>query len=295
MWNYDFQRYLTAKKTVDDRALNRSVSECMVRTLRTEFSFKPLRVLEVGCGTGTMLDRLGEWGVFRQASYLGIDSDPANIAYARGRFLGEKNQPSFENQPGLESAFQVADVVQFWQEPVHAGRYDLLVAHAFLDLLDIPAALPELLKLLAPGGYYYFTINFDGDTIFQPELDLKFEAQLVDLYHRSMDERQVNGAPSGDSRAGRHLFAHLEAAGAQILEAGPSDWVVFPRDGVYPGDEAYFLAHILHFFETTLAGTPGLDEQRFHKWLKARRLQIEQGQLVYIAHQLDFFGKIPAI
>ena len=57
---------------------------------------------------------------------------------------------------------------------VHAelGRYletapgelaDVLIANAVLDLVDVPAVLPGLLQLLAPGGVYWFTINYDGD------------------------------------------------------------------------------------------------------------------------------------
>jgi hypothetical protein len=103
----------------------------------------------------------------------------------------------------------------------------------------------------------------------------------------------TNNSPSGDCRAGRHLFNHLPAAGAEILAAGSSDWVVFPVENGYESDEAYFLQHILHFFESTLTDHADLDQEEFEKWLSVRRKQIERGQLTYIAHQIDFLGKAP--
>jgi hypothetical protein len=103
-----------------------------------------------------------------------------------------------------------------------------------------------------------------------------------------MDERVTSGRPSGDSRTGRRMFTWLRQAGLRILEAGSSDWTVFPRDGVYPADEAYFLRHILSFFSQSLKGRPELDEQVLAAWLAVREEQIERGELVFIAHQFDF-------
>jgi hypothetical protein len=88
------------------------------------------------------------------------------------------------------------------------------------------------------------------------------------------------------------LFGHLRRAGAQVLAAGSSDWVVHAVNGKYPADEAYFLHFILHFFGESLKGHAGLDAIAFANWLKERRAQIERGELVYIAHQMDFLAKV---
>jgi hypothetical protein len=100
-----------------------------------------------------------------------------------------------------------------------------------------------------------------------------------------------NCPTGGDSQAGRHLFGHLRAVGAEILAAGASDWVVHAQSGKYPADEAYFLNFILHFFESSLSGHPELDEKVLQDWLVERRKQIERGELVYIAHQMDFLAR----
>ena len=78
--SYSFLRYLKSKKSVDDRALNRNVWDCMAR----EIAYLPpgdrLKVFEVGAGIGTMLTRMIEWELFQSAEYTGIDYQQENIA-----------------------------------------------------------------------------------------------------------------------------------------------------------------------------------------------------------------------
>jgi hypothetical protein len=108
-----------------------------------------------------------------------------------------------------------------------------------------------------------------------------------------MDDRVRYGRPAGESRTGRRLFAHLRAAGAPPLAAGASDWVVHAGpDGAYPGDEAAFLADILQTIEHAWDGR--VAPAGLAGWLAARRRQLITGELVYIAHQLDFTGRSPA-
>lgn len=278
---YSFARYLAAKQTVDDRALNGRVWE----QLREALPPGPLDVLEIGAGTGTMIDRLARRGLLAAGGrYTAIDADASNIAEAERRLAGLSLPVALE--------LEAADVYDFARHERGRRAWDLLVAHAFLDLVDAPRLLPDLFALLRPGGLFYFTINFDGLTALEPPVDPEFDEQVIALYHRTMDERAFGGQPAGDSRSGRHLLWQLPAAGAVILAAGASDWVVFGNGGHYPADEAYFLRHILHFFESSLSGHPELDPGRFDRWLAARRAQIDAGELIYVAHQLDVCGTI---
>jgi hypothetical protein len=115
----------------------------------------------------------------------------------------------------------------------------------------------------------------------------------MELYHRSMDERVRDGMPAGDSKTGRRLLTRIGATGAELLAAGSSDWVVFPRAGAYPDDEEYFLQHIVHTIDVALSGHAELDPARFRAWVSERQAQIERGELCYIAHQLDVLGRVP--
>src|SRR5579859_931078 len=67
----DFARYLAAKTTVDDRALNQHV----LAELRRLMPAGPPQVLEVGAGMGTMVARLMDWGAVRAGEYILLDAD----------------------------------------------------------------------------------------------------------------------------------------------------------------------------------------------------------------------------
>jgi hypothetical protein len=108
-----------------------------------------------------------------------------------------------------------------------------------------------------------------------------------------MDERVRFGRPAGESRAGRHLFGHLRAAGASILSAGASDWVVHPVETGYAADEAFFLHSILDTIAGALAERPEIPPDTLADWIALRRQQIDRAELVFLAHQLDFCGRRP--
>jgi SAM-dependent methyltransferase len=302
--DYSSSRYLAAKKGLDDRSLNRHVWEKLVRAVLELKGPGPLKVLEVGCGIGTMLERLLDWGLLLHAAYTGIDVIPEYLEEARTRLrsyaakkgaglIEDETRPIFQSQSHrILLDLEAIDLFQFLGREAGKSTWDLLIAHAFLDLVDLSTTLPPLLSLLREGGLFYFTLNFDGVTILKPEIHPDLDRQIVSLYHRTMDERRVQGRPSGDSLTGRHLFGALKAAGAQVLAAGSSDWVVFPHRGGYPDDDAYFLHFLMDTIRRALEGHPELDPGRFQEWVAARHAQIEAGQLVFIAHQLDFLGTV---
>ncbi len=286
---FDFSRYLASKRTVDDRALNRQVWQTLADAVAGELTpDRPLRVLEVGAGIGTMVERCVEWGLFTSADYTAIDSEESNIEVARRRLA----HLTSGGESGLRVRLQTADLYEFAARRENRHGFDLIIAHALLDLLHLPTALPGLLGMVRPAGLFYFSINFDGATLFLPEIDAGLDGRIEALYHRSMDTRMTDGQPSGDSRTGRRLFHALRACGAEVLAAGSSDWVVHAVGGGYRADEAYFLGCILHFVESTLRGHSELDDGEFEDWLSIRRRQVGGGELVYVAHQLDYCGRV---
>ena len=267
-----FIRYLLAKATVDDRALNRRVWDAMVARGGTSSP----RVLELGGGIGTMAARAAAAAGLEPRSWRLIDEQEACVEEARRRLAG---------RVPFAVDFQAVDVRAFIE--TNADQFDLVIASAFLDLFDPPRLLPGILTLARPGGSFLFSITFDGLTAWEPEIDPPLDREIIDLYHRTMDERLVAGEHSGDSRCGRHLLTLLPRCGYRILEAGSSDWLVLPCDGVYPADERFFLECILRFFEESLTGRPELDGRELATWLQRRRAQLAAGELVFMAHQLD--------
>jgi hypothetical protein len=292
---YSFPHYLLSKQSVDDRALNRHVLD----VLKANLSDQPIRIIEVGAGIGTMLARLVRWGVVTKAEYVLVDEMAENIQTAWDWIplwvgesglgverSGENQLRVFDQTREVRIRLERADVLDFIQKNKEPA--DLLIAHAFLDLLPMPESMMKLLALTK--SLAWLTINFDGVTSLEPTIDPVLDERIERLYHATMDSR----ATGGDSRAGRHLFGHLRGAGADVLAAGASDWVVHAVGGKYVDDEAYFLHFIMHFFEESLAGHAELDAAEFANWIKQRRAQIERGELVYIAHQMDFLVNKPS-
>ena len=293
----DYARYLVAKTTVDDRALNRHVLAELCRLMPAGAP----RLLEVGAGLGTMVARLMDWGAVGGGEYILLDADRRLLDCSR-RWLCDWADARGLRSDLLSDGLRVGDLrVRL----VHAelGSYleagpgapaDVLIANAVLDLVDVPAVLPGLLRLLVPGGVYWFTINYDGESNFEPGHPR--DDLIMRAYHRDMDERIRYGRPAGESRTGRRLFHYLRDAGAPALAAGSSDWVVSAGpDGNYPGDEAYFLRSILNTIQNALRNRRDrVEPSDLAQWLAERGRQLAAGQLVYIAHQLDFAGRSPA-
>src|ERR1700760_1771939 len=291
-----YARYLAAKTTVDDRALNRPV----LAELRRLMPAGPPRVLEVGAGVGTMVARLIDWGVVGAGEYTLLDTDRQLLDDSRWwlrDWAAARGLPSDLRPDGLQVGELRVRLVQAelgrYLETDQGARADVLIANAVLDLVDVPAILPGLLRLLVPGGAYWFTINYDGESVFAP--GHPHDDQVMRAYHRDMDERVRYGRKAGESRTGRHLFQHLRAAGAPARAAGSSDWVVSAGpDGAYPGDEAHFLGRILDTIRDALRDRADwVDPADLAGWLTARGRQLAAGELVYIAHQLDFAGRSP--
>ncbi len=298
-----FIRYLSAKKTVDDRAMNRQVLDVVTRALPKASPDEPLTILEIGAGIGTMIERLVEWGLLNHAHYTALDSSRELNRYAAQRLkswavsreieVWEQDDRLLFSGNGLHLVIEFVsmDLYQFMVNRASNQQWKLILANAFLDLVDLETSLPLILSHCHREGLFYFTINYDGLTILEPEIDPVLDDLILSIYNLTMDQRRIAGKRSGDSRTGRHLITHLSTLGARILAAGSSDWIVFPEGEGYPGDEAFFLHYIIDTIYWAVHGNHSLDRLRLEEWKKARHHQIDRGILMYIAHQIDIAGK----
>lgn len=302
--DYSFTRYLASKKSVDDRALNKDVWQRLADRVFSSAPGSCLKIVEIGAGIGTMVERFLEWGLCEYAEYTGIDSQDENISAIPNRLevwarrVGGDLQ--FQSDGSLSVQYRgrqilveliKADLFEFMDMDPDR-KWDLLVSHSFLDLVDLSTALPRILQLCRPGGWAYLTLNFDGVTTFKPQIDPRLDGQIEALYHQTMDDRVIKGKSSGDCRTGRHLFEHLQFSGCKILASGASDWVVFPGQDGYSDDEAYFLHYIIDTIYQSLKAHAGIDPLAFQQWISSRHAQIENCELVYITHQLDFLVQV---
>src|SRR5215470_4437183 len=149
LMSLDYARYLAAKTTVDDRALNRHV---LAELRRLMPAGAPL-VLEVGAGLGTMVARLLDWGVVGAGEYILLDADRQLLDLSR-RWLRDWAAARGVRTDLLRDGLQVGDLrvrlvhaeLGSYLEAAQGQLADVLIANAVLDLVDVPAVLPGLLR-----------------------------------------------------------------------------------------------------------------------------------------------------
>jgi ubiquinone/menaquinone biosynthesis C-methylase UbiE len=111
-----------------------------------------VRVLEVGCGTGSNL-----WFAAREGfAVAGVDASVSAINAAQRRFDADK----------LSGEFHVAD---FTRLPFEDGCFDLVVDRCALTCCDrfaVQCAAAEIARVLKPGGRFFFNPYSDQHSSF---------------------------------------------------------------------------------------------------------------------------------
>ena len=99
------------------------------------------RVLDVGCGTGTLaLVLAGRAGP--QGAMIGVDASPEMIAAAQAKAGGKKGAPTFQVAPAQDLPFPDGSF--------DAVSTSLMIHH--LAEADRTGAIREMLRVLRPGG-----------------------------------------------------------------------------------------------------------------------------------------------
>ncbi|MCS6907876.1 MAG: class I SAM-dependent methyltransferase [Anaerolineales bacterium] len=298
-----FIEYLEVKKSIDDRSLNCAVWKTLVTAMPPATCEQPWQILEIGAGIGTMVRRLMEWDFLRYADYTALDACATFLEEGRRRLsnwaramglkaLSEGQRLRISDRSrDIRINFVDAELSRWLKEAAPQERYDLLIAHAFLDLVNLEETLPGLMRCLKKDGLFYFTLNFDGLTLLEPPIEETLDEGILSFYHRTMEERRAGEKPSAGALSGRRLLRALERAGGTLLRAGASDWVVHSVEGQYPAGEERFLQFFLQMVEEALRGHNAIDPSRLEAWFGARRDQLQRGELSLIVHQLDCVGR----
>ena len=109
---------------------------------------RAIRVLDLGCGTGSLLFRLAEF--LPQATLLGIDVSPANVVAAR--------QEQERRAMAARVRFEVADYLEYRTE-----AFDAIVSDGVLHLIpgDTGALVRKIVADLNTGGVFVCAMPFE--------------------------------------------------------------------------------------------------------------------------------------
>lgn len=300
-----FQTYLEQKRPIDERSFHAGVwNEARGRLLRPE----SVHVLDVGTGTGAMVRRLIATWDARDGSpatlrITGVDLEDKSLVEARRRTASLVHSLGYavaSCELGGKAA-RAGSTVEFRFEKLDAlslhevgGRFDLLTAHAVLDLLPLDAEFREIVSVLAPGGALYTTLNYDGRTEFlPPSSNATFERELLAWYNRTMDDRRLAGMPTGGSRCGTEMIGAAERAGMTVKAVGASDWNVKPEKEGYRSGEDDFLRALLWMVYQEGRTDKRCECRLLDDWLAERVAQIDGGVLGIRVAQTDMLAALP--
>jgi len=325
----DFPAYLEAKVEIDDESLSPRLLGQVRRRVRR---LRAPRLLDVGTGTGAMLRRLLRLlppPLDERPLLVGLDVERSSLEVAaaglradlaaRGLSVREVAGPDGISISGPDrSGLRIDLVAGGLLDPglpdrLEGGGFDLVSAHAVLDLLPLEEALRVIRRLLRPGGTLYATLNYDGlTTLIPPYGDPDLEARLLERYERSMEERREDGRATGGRFSGRRLCGSLPEEGYAILAAGSSDWAVFPGVHGHPESRRLFLRSLLTFMAREAMGGAALQDaaltgvaagrvapagaklppEEVEPWYRDRLQAVENGTLSLVAHQLDVLAEV---
>lgn len=274
--------YLEAKRNLDDRSMNKQVWDAFCSAARRlAEERRSLRIVEIGAGSGSMIERLASWnllpelGGLSRVTYVTVEPQELHIPTLRTRLKEREELASYETFRGT---------VDEYLSQTGEGEADILIAHAVLDLFSAQEAATLARDILNPGGLLYASITFDGESYFEPVEDEELDARVREAYHGSMARDGVLGAGFA-----RKLLTSLPREGVSVLETGSSDWILMARRGEYYPREGEFLKAILSMVDGAVQGV--VSEEERGRWLRQRLEQLEAGELIYIAHQLDIVAE----
>ena len=181
-----------------------------------------MRVLDVGCGPGTITVGLAE--AVAPGRVVGLDVQPSVLGEARAHAAARRT---------ANVAFQAGSATAL---PFPDGAFDAVFAHTLLEHVREPlAVLREVRRVLRPGGVLGVRdVDWGSGVLWPPD---PLVALAAELYARAWERS------GGHPAYGRRLRGHLREAGYGRVETSAS----FRWDGSPPSSRSFgeFLAHRL--------------------------------------------------
>lgn len=206
-------------------------------------------LLDVGCGTGALLEELADGG---RRLVTGVDIDLASLAFARHYGAAA---------PGANAPLACADGHGL---PFREASFDLAVCHFVLLWVDDPLQLlKEMRRVLRPGGAALALAEPDyGGRIDYPQAAEKLGRM----------QAQALARQGADITIGRKLRGLFQQAGFDAVQVGVlgGEWGENFQADEIEGEQAVL--------RVDLQGLPGFDEAAFEALVKQDRLAWKSGE-----------------
>jgi SAM-dependent methyltransferase len=287
--------FLAAKYALDERSLNPAVRSALIRRLQ---DLPVLDCLDIGAGTGSTVRRMLAWRASQPWRLTLLERDRDLMERARSgtrQLLTERGYRPAWRGDRLESMderfavkFAACELAAFHPHT----RYDVIVAHAVMDLVPLAPALARFAHWLQPDGCLYAAINYDGQTELRPTYrDAGFESDLVACYHAAMERREANGESTGGAHCGRRLHALLPRHNFEIVCAGASDWHIQPIGGRYLDQDEACLSVLIGLIAKEAIAADRFGVEAIARWREDRLRRLQARQLELRARNWDVLAR----
>ena len=265
-----------AARTYDNAAvLHREIGRRLVEHL-DPIRLEPARVVDLGCGTGAMLDDLARR--FPRAQLYGVDIAFGMAAAARGR-AGWWRRALRSRVPQV----MCADAERL---PIAPGSVDLLFSNLMLQWCDPAAVFAEAARVQPTGGLLIFS-SFGPDTL----MELREASRAFDSaphVHSFPDMHDLGDAlvhagfadPVMEMERVTVEYANVDALARDLRAAGARNAAVQRRRGLASRDA---WARVAQRYEARRRGgaLPATYEVLYgHAWKTARRRTDDGRQVI---------------
>ena len=275
--------WLALREPVDHRSRNAEVADVLRRHFAGQSA---IRVLDLGCGTGSnlrasigLLPALQHWTL--------IDYDPALLAEARRMVMAAPNAVADGDAVKLdhEGKAVTVDTRQFdlshgIRPLLQAIQPDLVTASAFFDLVS-PVWIEKMARDLAETRTAFFTVlTYDGDMRFSPAhaLDTPITAAF------NADQRSDKGFGPAAGPAATDVMATAFRTSGMTVTVGSSPWDM----GV---DAASLCDPLVAGIAAAASATGQLTARDCEDWLAYRRGTLSQPQSRVVIGHGDLFAR----
>lgn len=252
--------WLDLREPYDRRALNREVLEAISKWAATVG--KPVRVVDLGCGTGAAFRHLNEHLPVR-SRWTVVDGDQTLLDHAVAR----TGATALRCNLAIGLSF------------IPFNAFDLVTASAFIDLVS-EAWLDKLIDVVVKNRCALWLPLSATETRHWTPQDAADE-KLTGLFNAHMSTEKGFGTALG-VRAAAHVEQKLQEAGYHVT-AGNSDWELDQRS-------ADLQLALLHGYREAILELDGAHAEWLDAWTETRRAAVDAHQSSHTVGHRDVFA-----
>jgi len=255
--------WLDRREPADHRSRNRKLE----RALAKHFDgWRPVTVVDLGCGTGSNLRGTAPW-LGGEQNWTLVDYDPALLAAAQARLTAwaerseQRGNDLILHKYGKRITVRLrrADLARDLDH-ICADRPQLVTASALFDLASADFISEVEAEVVRCRAAFYTVLTYNGRQRWTPKHDA--DAAMASAFRAHQTRDKGFGDAAGPMAPGL-LLAAFDAAGYSVSE-GDSTW------RLEEGDEA-LIAELIPGFADAVVQTGLVPAEKMASWLKVPR------------------------